>query len=400
VVSVLCTLLIPLALRADEPDTPRFVLHRAEGDLPVGTLKKLDEDWSVRLAGPKPLRASGADFIALRRLRTPLPDRPLGEQIIFVNGDQVPGSLREIANERLRFRPGSGLDGEWELPVSALSVLWWGNREGRDDADQLRRHWVAERRSRDRVLLRNGDVLEGILTTLDQQTLHLEVKRKEIRIARDKVAGVALSTELTRVPQPRGAYGHLVLANGCRLTLVSAQCDDGKTLTGQTLFDNAVKVPVDQIIALDLHQGRAVYLSDLKPLRYEHTPYLGIAWPFVTDGSVTGHDLRLQDSTYDKGLGMHSQSRLTYELAGGYQWFEAMVGPDALDGRPGGARIQVLVDGRAQELGGEKGTADTPGPRWLRVKVGGARELTLVVEFGRRGDVQGHVNWADARLIK
>jgi hypothetical protein len=356
----------------------------------------------VRLAGPQPIRAGGTDVIALRRLRTPLPERPRGEQIIFVNGDQVPGTLVNIANERLRFRfrPGPGGDEEWRLPVSTLAVLWLQDPEGTEDAGQLRRRWVAERRSRDRVLLRNGDVLEGILTNMDQKVLHLEVKRKEILIAKDKVAGVALSTEVTRVPQPRGPYGHLVLGNGGRLTLISAHCDDGKMLTGQTLFDNAVQVPVDQIIALDLRQGRAVYLSDLKPLRYEHTPYLGISWPYVTDGSVTGHDLCLQDSTYDKGLGMHSQSRLTYELSGGYRRFEAVVGPDAQAGQPGGAPIQVLVDGKPQELGGDKEAADTPGPRFLRVNVAGARELTLVVEFGPRGDVQGHVNWADARLIK
>jgi hypothetical protein len=368
----------------------------------VGTLKKLDEDWSVRLAGPKPIRAAGADVIALRRLRTPLPERVHGEQLIFVNGDQVPGTLVAIANERLRFRfrPAPSFDEEWQLPVSTLAVLWWQDPDGTEDADQLRRRWLAERRSRDRVLLRNGDVLEGILTTMDQKVLRLEVKRKEIQIAKDKVASVALSTELTRVPLPRGAYGHLVLANGCRLTLRSAQCDDGKTLTTATLFDTAVKVPVDQIIALDLLQGRAVYLSDLKPLRYEQTPYLGVSWPYVTDGCVTGRELRLQDGIYDKGLGMHSQSRLTYELAGGYRRFEAVVGPDAQAGRPGGARIQVLVDGKPQELGGDREAADALGPRFLRVNVAGARELTLVVDFGPRGDVHGHVNWADARLIK
>jgi hypothetical protein len=32
--------------------------------------------------------------------------------------------------------------------------------------------------------------------------------------------------------------------------------------------------------------------------------------------------------------------------------------------------------------------------------VRGGRELTLAVLFGRFGDVQAHVNWADARLIK
>ena len=36
----------------------------------------------------------------------------------------------------------------------------------------------------------------------------------------------------------------------------------------------------------------------------------------------------------------------------------------------------------------------------VRVAVKGAKEATLVVEFGRGGDVGDHVNWADARLVK
>ena len=36
----------------------------------------------------------------------------------------------------------------------------------------------------------------------------------------------------------------------------------------------------------------------------------------------------------------------------------------------------------------------------VRADITGARELTLAVEFGRGGDVQDHVDWVDARLIK
>ena len=40
------------------------------------------------------------------------------------------------------------------------------------------------------------------------------------------------------------------------------------------------------------------------------------------------------------------------------------------------------------------------GPLPVRVDVTGAKELTLAVEFGQGGDVEDHVNWADARLIR
>jgi hypothetical protein len=193
----------------------------------------------------------------------------------------------------------------------------------------------------------------------------------------------------------------LVLANGSRLALASASCADGHTLECKTLFDAAVKVTIDQVVALDLRLGRAVYLSDLKPRAYEHVSYLGLAWPYVADGSVAGGDLRLSSGTYDKGLGLHSQSRITYDLAGEYQYFEALVGFDE-SGRSqdGSVRIKVLVDGKAQDLGFSSELTAQAGPRPVRVKLVGARALTLLVEFGRRGDVNGRIDWADARMIK
>ena len=39
-------------------------------------------------------------------------------------------------------------------------------------------------------------------------------------------------------------------------------------------------------------------------------------------------------------------------------------------------------------------------PQFIRQDVQDAKELTLVVGFGRYTDVRSRVNWADARLIK
>src|SRR5262249_32861914 len=157
-----------------------------------------------------------------------------------------------------------------------------------------------------------------------------------------------------------------------RLSLASARAD-AVSLTGQTLFGAAVTVPLAQITALDLYQGRAVYLSDSKPRRYEFTPFLGsLQLPYVTDGSVrvgslAGGDLCLGGATYDKGLGMHAASRLTYELAGGYRRLEALVGLDDRTGRAGSARVQVLVDGRPRPLGWDGELTFKGGPHPIRL---------------------------------
>jgi hypothetical protein len=60
----------------------------------------------------------------------------------------------------------------------------------------------------------------------------------------------------------------------------------------------------------------------------------------------------------------------------------------------------VLVDGKPRDLGGANELTWANGPRRLAVDVTGARELTLVVDFGRRGSVRDNLDWADARLVK
>src|SRR5262249_19710592 len=159
-------------------------------------------------------------------------------------------------------------------------------------------------------------------------------------------------------------------------------------------YGSSLKIPLQRLAALDLYQGRAVHLADLKPARYEFFPYLDYRWPLVHDASVVGKDLRIEASTYARGLGLHSHSRVTYNLSGAYKRFEALVGLDPKTGRQGTARITVRADGKALELGSAELSERQP---LLAINVGvpGVKELVLEVLFGKRGDIQAHVNWVE-----
>lgn len=390
------------ARRADQPllAKPSFDVHTVpDGPAGSGLLVELRGDGSVRLGGPRPVEVKAGQLVALRRTATPLPPWPAGEQLIFFNGDRIPGQVLRVTGERVRLRTEIGTELELNVPLTALSVIWFGPPAEVADAAALRRRLAAEARPRDLVLFRNGDVAEGTLTGLDDKAVRLDAEGRETAYERNRVAAVALSTELGRTLRPKGPYVRVVLSNGGRLSLSTVH-GDGSGLQGKTLTGAAVRLPLEQVVALDVRQGPAVYLSDLKPKRYQFEPYLGVTWPFVTDGSVAGGDLCLGDSVYDKGIGLHSQCRLTYDLQPGYRWFEARVGLDARTGREGGATVAVFLDGQRCDLGWNGELLGGGEPKFLRVATTGARELTLVVEFGRRGDVQDHVNWAEARLLK
>jgi hypothetical protein len=172
------------------------------------------------------------------------------------------------------------------------------------------------------------------------------------------------------------------------------------TLTGTTAFGAPVRVPLARVAALDVYQGAAVYLSDLKPAKYEYFPYADDAWPWAADANAAGHDLRLGGAAYDKGLGLHSHARLTYALPAGFRHFEALVGLDDRDGARGSVRVRVLADGKPLDLGAARALTAKGGPLPVRAPVAGAKELTLEVEFGDGGNVQDVVNWVDARLVR
>jgi hypothetical protein len=386
--------------RADEADrAAAFAVRTAAGKDVRGPLRELKADWSIRVGE---VTVVGRDLVSVRRVGLPLPPLPAGEHLILANGDCISVRSPRIDGERLCFvHPDLNAGKETSLPLAAVAVWWRSAPDRAEDPERLRRRLAGEARTRDVVLLRNGDVLSGVLGGIEGDKIAVEVEKKSVSLSLAQVAAVALSTELAEPLRPKGVHGKLVLAGASgRLTVTSASCKDGATLEATTAFGASLRVPLDHVAALDLLGGRAVYLSDLKVAKYEFVPYLDEHWPLAADANAEGHDLRVGGSTYDKGLGLHSAGRLTYSLAGGFRRFEAVVGLDDRDGREGSVRVRVLADGKALDLGGDGELTARSAPLALSVPVEGVRELTLVVEFGKGGNVQDVVNWADARLVR
>jgi hypothetical protein len=406
--SVLIVCGLAAAAHAAEPAPPAFVVQAADGTRVEGPLRDFGPDWSVRVGDSA--RVDGGEVLTMRRAGRPLPPWPSEAQLLLAGGDCIPvlqdpknGPL--LIGDRMHFHCPCLAGGEdASIPLSAVSVVWYASTTG-VDREKLRRRLMQETRKRDAVLLRNGDLLEGVLTALDEKTVTIEVDQKPTAVSVERTAAVALSSDLTEAPKAKGVYGRMVLnapgrvADGARLSLATARCADGETLAGMTLFGAALSVPLAEVAALDVVQGKGVYLSELNPTRYEYFPYLDERWEWARDADVTGLDLRLTGSTYDRGVGMHSHSRLTYAVPKGCRRFEALVGLDDRTGRQGSVRVRVLADGKPLDLGDDR-ELTAGAPRSVGVDVSGAKELTLEVDFGRGGPVQDHVDWVDARFVK
>src|SRR5262249_24393475 len=151
--------------------------------------------------------------------------------------------------------------------------------------------------------------------------------------------------------RPKSPFARLTLASGDRVSLAKAICKDGKNVKGTTLFKADVEYSLSQIVALSIYQSAAIYVSDVKPRKYEYIPFGSVQWQLAKDSSVAGDDLCMAGNTFDKGIGLHSESRVTYDCGGKYRRFEALVGLDEKTGRKGSVRVSVQVDGKTRDLG-------------------------------------------------
>ena len=62
--------------------------------------------------------------------------------------------------------------------------------------------------------------------------------------------------------------------------------------------------------------------------------------------------------------------------------------------------MAIELDGKRIDLNDGKELTSQTTPLTVRLDVRKVRTLTLIADLGSFGDVQAHVNWAKARLVK
>jgi hypothetical protein len=213
-----------------------------------------------------------------------------------------------------------------------------------------------------------------------------------------------------------------------RDTLVMAVLRDGSQVTGAapTLAEGRLRLrsvsgfeanaALTDVVAAHVLSDRFSYLSDVAASRTEVNPF----WKPVAgdpvvlyaprmDRSFTGRSLRCGGKAWVKGVGVHSGTALTWDLAGGFSQFRAAVGVDDGAGPLGAVVFEVEVDGKAvwssglvraagTEGRGKAGPVDVP-----PVDVKGAKSLTLRVLSGDAEDpwpVADEADWLGAMLVR
>jgi hypothetical protein len=139
------------------------------------------------------------------------------------------------------------------------------------------------------------------------------------------------------------------------------------------------------------------YVSDLSPT-YATNGYGPIGLD-KSNGEADDNDgvqLKINGVRYKKGLGVHADSELRYNLAGRYRNFVSDIGVDDEVGFSGSVAFQVFTDGaKVFDSGVMTGAMSR---RRVNVDVTGAQELALVVTGAGDGIDDDHADWGGAHL--
>jgi len=381
---------------AAEPGSPSGLLAPVDGEPLQTRLVGADARWQWVFQADSARRVLPADAV-VRWGRLAEPSR--GPVAVLADGGLLPGDVLRLDSGTAVLESDSL--GDLRVPLESLAgiILAWPSN--RAELDRLTDRLLAAKGSSDRVLLANGDRLEGVVVNVDGRQVQWESGGRQTVLPRDRVVAVVFNPALRAATSGSSLRAWVGLDDGTRL-LVERLLVDGATLRlarcGASRDAQPWSTEARRCVFAQPLGGRAVYLSDCGADGYRHIPFLDLSWPYRNDRNVLGRPLRVAGQTHLKGLGVHSSARLTYTLDEPFDRFEATAALDDAAGTGGSVRFHVFVDRRrlfSSELvrGGQR-------PVDVRVDLAGAKRLDLVVDFGERADVLDYADWLDARLIR
>ncbi len=167
-----------------------------------------------------------------------------------------------------------------------------------------------------------------------------------------------------------------------------------------------VTQPLASLARIDFSANKVLFLSDLEPQSITWTPHfgsdrdlplLGRFFALREDTNLQSNPLRLDGQQYDKGLALHSRTKVVYRLPGRFRRFQAIVGIDD-DVRPNGDVCLVIYGDDRVLL--ETTVTGTDPARSIDLELTGVRRLGILVDFGEKLDVADHLDLCNARIIK
>jgi hypothetical protein len=316
-------------------------------------------------------------------------EKPAG--VAELRGGRIWAKQLTIANEKCQIEWNGG------PPLSiAVDVVRAVRFDGVASAD-FEKALAAPSAELDRVFIKDGDgkvsSVTGLVDALDATQLTIEVSGQKQKVPREKLLGIVVAQPAVVGAPPR-----------CEVSF-----RDGSELGGQSLelrSDEAtlslagggqIEFSWAAVSRVGIRSSRVAYLSDLKPIVEEQRPIVTLPLPAQRDMSVSGKPLTLGSRVYEKGLGVHSRSVLTFAAEKKWDTLAATIGLDSAAGGKGDCEFVVLTDGErvfSRRMKAGEAPAD------VQLSITGREQVTLIVEPGAGLDLADHANWCDVRFVR
>ena len=319
-------------------------------------------------------------------------------QLTLQNGDVIPGSPADMRDEILHWQnPTLGL---LKLPLSGLRSIVRKDKSRRSPAES----------NEDQILLNNKDLVRGAVTGIENSSVNIQSNGDTSAVPLSGIDAIYFAAAKKQVTKNR--FWKIILTDGSVLS-PEIIFTDGQALVfdlrnglpvgpkpAEKAAGSALKVPLEKVISIEQFNGPISWLSDREPSKNIHTPFSSeTILAAKMNLNVFGKPIRFGSDTFEKGIGVHANSVLTFPLDGTYKVFQTRYAIDSgADTSKAVVQVQILLDGKVvHEAKNIRGFKMSP---VVAIDLNNAKELTLQVTAAGMTDAQDRLNWIDCALVK
>lgn len=373
-------------------DSNVFTLTGLTGSQTKGEVVAIESGGKLKLKGrTEPILLSG--LRGLRRAEASYPSKEPGKIRVHLEaGGYSFATGLTVKNEKVTFARTGGKS--ITVPMEAVRAVQF---EAKPSPLFLRALQTTSTDYDRFLILVEGKprTVRGLLESLGEKSAAIVVNDRNIKVVRSDLLGIVFAS--AKAKKITGGMSRLHLADGSRVVGTIESLSKTGALKLKLPQGASVELAWSEVNNIDVFSDRLQYVSDLKPVNAIERAIVTLKRSWKKDKSVTGGMLTVGGRKFEKGLGVHAESRLTYTIDGKYETFAAIIGLDDPAGKRGDCIFIVQADGREVF---RKRMTGKDAPANCTVKVSGVQRLTLVVEPGRNLDIADHANWCAASLIR
>lgn len=248
------------------------------------------------------------------------------------------------------------------------------------------------------------DFVDGTITGMSADAVQFDLGEDQSSLKREKLDGVIFGRRGTiEIP---AATVRLTDSSGSRWNLASfVSKENGLELT--LAGGLAWSLPQREVAALDFSPGNVLYLdSDAADLRETSFDLVPTSLKSSTErlfqprriSPESGERLRLGQQSYQRGLLLHGETKLVYQIPTGYQRFTAVAGLPATASKQAHAKLSITIDN--QPPWEHLLSVQERGPFFIDLPVSSAKRLTIRLEDAQGLDISDQVLICKARFLK